>query len=189
MNCVDCENTLTTSPLTTVKNVSFIYKHCCLFYYFHSFVQVRFINHYYSIIFAMRVSRVTIIREQTRSHNTINDLLLLFGQSLGLFSLRDKDKSCYRIFITLVRALRAKIELTSDELALQTGLSRGTVIHHLNRLMSAGIVTNYKNKYYINYDSLEELVKDLKQTVHSMLDDLETVAKDIDDGLNLPSQK
>ncbi|MFW5865645.1 MAG: winged helix-turn-helix transcriptional regulator [Nanoarchaeota archaeon] len=135
----------------------------------------------------MRVTRVTIIREHTTRQNTINDLLLLFGQSLGLFGLRDKDKSCYRIFITLVKALKLNVELSSDELALQTGLSRGTVIHHLNRLMDAGIVTNYRNKYYINYDSLEDLVKDLKRIVNSMLDDIESVAKEIDKGLNLKS--
>ena len=133
----------------------------------------------------MRVSRVTIIRETVKPKNTINDLLLIFGQSLGLFGLRDKDKSCYRIFITLVKALKVNVELTSDELAAQTGLSRGTVVHHLNRLMEAGIVTNYRNKYYINYDSLEDLVKDLKRTVTRMLDDIEHVAKEIDKGLDL----
>ncbi|MFP4118799.1 MAG: winged helix-turn-helix transcriptional regulator [Candidatus Woesearchaeota archaeon] len=136
----------------------------------------------------MRVTRVTIIRENIQTDHNINELLLLFGQSLGLFGLRDKDKSCYRIFITLVKALKANVELTSDELALQTGLSRGTVIHHLNRLMEAGIVTNYRNKYYINYDSLEDLVKDLKQTVSRMLDDIEYVAKEIDKGLNLKNE-
>ncbi|MGM5481778.1 MAG: ArsR family transcriptional regulator [Nanobdellota archaeon] len=133
----------------------------------------------------MRVSRVTIIREMIKPKNNINDLLLLFGQSLGLFGLRDKDKSCYRIFITLVKALKVNVELSSDELAAQTGLSRGTVVHHLNRLMEAGIVTNYRNKYYINYDSLEDLVKDMKRTVARMLDEIEYVAKRIDNGLGL----
>ncbi|MGM5480356.1 MAG: ArsR family transcriptional regulator [Nanobdellota archaeon] len=137
----------------------------------------------------MRISKVTIVREHVKSHNTINDLLLLFGQSLGLFGLRDKDKSCYRIFITLVKALKVQTELSSDELAELTGLSRGTVVYHLNRLLKAGIVTNYKNKYYINYDSLEDLVKDLKRTVAEMLDDIENVAKEIDRGLHLSSSQ
>jgi DNA-binding transcriptional ArsR family regulator len=99
--------------------------------------------------------------------------------------MRDKDKSCYRLFIVLVRALRMGVELTSDELAAQTGLSRGTVIHHLNRLMDAGIVTNYKNKYFINYSSLEEMIKDLQKGINLLLDDLSVVAKKIDDSLDL----
>lgn len=133
----------------------------------------------------MRITKVTIVRERVRSQHSVNDLLLLLGQSLGLFSLRDKDKSCYRIFITLVKALKARVELTSDELAHQTGLTRGTVIHHLNRLMEAGIVTNYKNKYFIDYPSLEALVEDMRKTVNNALDDISSMAKRIDEVLNI----
>jgi predicted transcriptional regulator len=120
----------------------------------------------------MRVTRVTIVRQDSMGDQTINNLLLLLGQSLGLFGHRDKDKSCYRIFIILVRALQAKVQLTSDDLANQTGLSRGTVIHHLNRMMDAGIVTNFRNKYFINYASLEDLVEDLRKGVNEVFDEM-----------------
>ena len=133
----------------------------------------------------MRITKVTIISTAPEPDNNINDLLLLFGTSLGLFGIRDKDKSCYRVFITLVKALKHKIELTSDELAAQTGLTRGTVVHHLNRLMEAGIVTNYRNKYFIDYPSLEDLVIHMKQGVDVMFDKLQGVAREIDDKLDL----
>ncbi len=131
----------------------------------------------------MRVTRVTIVRQDSMGDQTINNLLLLLGQSLGLFGHRDKDKSCYRIFIILVRALQAKVQLTSDDLANQTGLSRGTVIHHLNRMMDAGIVTNFRNKYFINYASLEDLVEDLRKGVNEVFDDMSELAVRIDEGL------
>jgi predicted transcriptional regulator len=131
----------------------------------------------------MRVTRVTIVRQDSMGDQTINNLLLLLGQSLGLFGHRDKDKSCYRIFIILVRALQAKVQLTSDDLANQTGLSRGTVIHHLNRMMDAGIVTNFRNKYFINYASLEDLVEDLRKGVNEVFDDMAELAVRIDEGL------
>lgn len=133
----------------------------------------------------MKITKFTIIRQNHAPKQNLNEQLLLLGESLGLFSLRDKDKSCYRLFIVLVKALKFKVELTSDELALQTGLSRGTVVHHLNRLMDAGIVTNYKNKYFINYNSLEELVEDLRKGINSMLDDVGVLAKKIDRSLDL----
>jgi DNA-binding transcriptional ArsR family regulator len=133
----------------------------------------------------MKITKFTIIRQNTLPKQNLNEQLLLLGESLGLFSLRDKDKSCYRLFIVLVKALKLKVELTSDELALQTGLSRGTVVHHLNRMMDAGIVTNYKNKYFINYASLEEMVQDLRKGINLMLDDVSIVAKNIDKSLNL----
>jgi len=133
----------------------------------------------------MKLTRVTIIRETTRPKNNLNDLLMLFGESLGLFSSRDKDKSCYRIFITLIKALKIGRELTSDELALQTGLTRGTVIHHLNRLMAAGIVVNYKNKYYIDHQNLTSLVASLREGMNALLDDLDLVAEKIDEELDI----
>ncbi len=137
----------------------------------------------------MRITKVTIIREHIRPQENINDLLLLLGQSLGLFSLRDKDKSCYRIFIILVKALKASVELTSDDLAIQTGLSRGTVIHHLNRLMDAGIVTNYKNKYFIDYSDLTSLVADMRATVNTVFNDIESMASRIDAALSIKKPK
>ncbi len=133
----------------------------------------------------IKITKVTIIRNQSYSEENVNELLLKLGHSLGLFNMRDKDKSCYRLFIVLVKALRLGVELTSDDLAAQTGLSRGTVIHHLNRLMDAGIVTNYKNKYFINYSSLEEMIADLQKGVNLLLDDLKVVAKKIDGSLDL----
>ncbi len=135
----------------------------------------------------MRITRVTIVQKPVSLSQTqnINDLLLLLGQSLGLFGLRDKDKSCYRIFIILVKALRVRVELTSDDIAAQTGLSRGTVVHHLNRLMDAGIVVNSRNKYFINHDTLQSMVEEFREAMNKMIDQMAGVAKTIDDALNL----
>ncbi|MCA9477771.1 MAG: winged helix-turn-helix transcriptional regulator [Nanoarchaeota archaeon] len=132
----------------------------------------------------MRITKITIFNRQTVPDN-VNDLLLAFGHSLGLFSLRDKDKSCYRIFIVLVKALKVGVELTSDELALQTGLTRGTVIHHLNNLMATGIVTNYKNKYFISVDNLEQLVEEMRSSVNKLFDNIGGLAKRIDRDIGL----
>ena len=132
----------------------------------------------------MRITKITIVNKQSTPDN-VNDLLLAFGNSLGLFSLRDKDKSCYRIFIVLVKALKVGIELTSDELALQTGLTRGTVVHHLNHLMATGIVTNFRNKYFIPVKNLHELVEQMRASVNESFDNIGVLAKKIDADLEL----
>jgi predicted transcriptional regulator len=137
----------------------------------------------------MRITKITIVKEKETPKKNINDLLLVFGQALGLFSSRDKDKSCYRIFIVLVKALKANIELSSDDLAMQTGLTRGTIIHHLNRLMEAGIVTSHRSKYYINYDSLSDLVEDMRKNINSMIDDLKKTAEQIDMALDIQQKQ
>nr|MCK4929523.1 ArsR family transcriptional regulator [Nanoarchaeota archaeon] len=133
----------------------------------------------------MRFTKITIIRSTKPEKKDINQELQWFGGTLGLFNLRDKDKSCFRIFITLLKSLKENQKLTSDEIAIRTRLSRGTVIHHLNKLMSSGIVVNERNKYILRMDSLEEMVEHIKRDADEAWDKLREVAKDIDEKLGL----
>jgi len=138
----------------------------------------------------MRFTRITIIRMKkpmAEHENTqgINEELKFLGESLGLFNERDKDKSCFRIFIILIKALKTNHRLTSDEIADKTDLSRGTVIHHLNRLMESGIVVNQKNYYILSVDNMEELVELVKNNLTKTFDNLKPIAKSIDKRLEL----
>jgi predicted transcriptional regulator len=76
-------------------------------------------------------------------------------------------------------------KLTSDEIASMTKLSRGTVVHHLNKLMDSGIVITDHNKYLLRTDNLEEMAKHMKRDVDEAWDKLLEVAKDIDEKLGL----
>ena len=129
--------------------------------------------------------KITIIRVSRPSHKNLNDELQWFGTSLGLFSLRDKDKSCFRIFIELLKETRKKNALTSDQLAERLKLSRATVLHHLDKLFSAGIVVADRNRYYLRVETLSYLVDELKKDVDRMVDDLKDVASEIDRALGL----
>ena len=129
--------------------------------------------------------RITIIRYRKPRSEDVNQELQWFGNALGLFSLRDKDKSCFRIFITLLKGAKIRHAFTSDELAMMLNLTRGTVVHHLNKLMEAGIVLHTGNRYILRVDNLEMLVEEIKKDVTRSLDDLKDVAKDIDHALSL----
>jgi predicted transcriptional regulator len=133
----------------------------------------------------MHITRITIVYEGKPGKYDINDLLQWYGASLGLFNLRDRDKSCFRIFIVLLRSLQKSKQLTSDEIAEKLNLSRGTVIHHLNRLMDSGIVISQRNKYFIDVKNLEELTEVIRGNMNTIFDDLKKIAKDIDDRLEL----
>jgi DNA-binding transcriptional ArsR family regulator len=135
----------------------------------------------------MHFSRITIIHTTTTpDERNINEMLQWFGGTLGLFNPRDKDKSCYRIFLSLVKGLKTSPQgLTSDELALDTGLSRGTTIHHLNKLMAAGIVTSQRARYSLRVETLEELVNTLRKNVNKTLDNLSEVSRYLDNALDL----
>lgn len=133
----------------------------------------------------MRFTRITIIRSTRPERDDVNRELQWFGGSLGLFNLRDKDKSCFRIFIALIQGLKDNKKLSSDEIAAMTKLTRGTVVHHLNHLMESGIVVAERNKYVLRMDSLQEMVNHMKRDVDDAWEKLKEVAKDIDGKLGL----
>ena len=138
----------------------------------------------------MKFTKITIIRSKRPEEYDINELLQWFGGSLGLFNMRDKDRSCFRIFIILLRDLKSEESgLTSDEIAEKTGLSRGTVVHHLNKLMESGIVIVSRNKYVLKVDSLEELVEVVREDVNKAFDSVKTIGKRLDNMLGLNGEK
>ena len=129
--------------------------------------------------------RITIINLRKPSEKSLNKELQWFGTSLGLFNLRDKDKSLFRIFIELLKSAKSKKTLSSDELALRLGLTRGTVVHHINKLISAGIVVTEGNKYALRVDNLKDLVEQVERDIKRTCEELKEVADDIDRNLGL----
>lgn len=134
----------------------------------------------------MRFSRkITIIQVRKPKESDVNKDLQYFGSALGLFGLRDKDKSCYRIFLELLKAAKQKLGLSSDELAYQLKLTRGTVVHHLNKLMDAGIAVNIRNRYYLREENLEIVISEIKKDLEASMNDLANLAKEIDNLIGL----
>jgi predicted transcriptional regulator len=127
--------------------------------------------------------KITILHIRRNSKDNINQELQWLGNSLGLFNQRDKDSSCFRVFITLVRKTRRNEVLSSDEIAERLQLSRGTVVHHLQKLIDSGIVVREKGGYLLRENRIESLVKHLQRDMESMFSELKEVAKDIDDRL------
>ena len=124
--------------------------------------------------------RITVIQTPLpRTHN-LNDKLLWFGGSLGLFSLRDKDKVSFRIFIELLKLAKTNTPISSDELAEKIGLSRGTIIHHINKLIESKIIVVSNNRYFLRVNSLRNLIEEMKRDLEKQFQELEIVAKEID---------
>jgi predicted transcriptional regulator len=126
--------------------------------------------------------RVTIIKIRRIPQENVNANLQWLGNSLGLFGLRDKDSSCFRIFITLVK--KPAQAVSSDEIAERLNLSRGTVVHHLIKLMDSGIVIREKEGYFLREQSLLRLIDDLRKDTDSIFAELTAVAKEIDERIH-----
>jgi len=132
----------------------------------------------------IKKQKITIINFRKPAKN-LNAELQWFGKALGLFSERDKDKSCFRVFIELLKGAKQNKSFTSDELAFNLNLTRGTVVHHLNKLMESGIVVSERNKYTLRTNNLEFLIDEIQRDLNRSCDDMRKVAKEIDGLLGL----
>ena len=129
--------------------------------------------------------RITIVNIRKPAEHNVNQELQWFGTSLGLFNLRDKDKSTFRVFIELLKSSKKHETLTSDELASRLALARGTIIHHINKLMESGLVVHEGNKYTLRVENLKTLIEEVEKDIKRACDDLKEVAKEIDARLGI----
>ena len=123
------------------------------------------------------ILRIKKPKKETDPNMELNKDLQWFCKSFGLFGERDKEKSCYRVFFQL---MRNKDGLTSDEVADKTHITRGTAIHHINRLMDSGLVISQKKKYRLRTRNLLKLIKDIEEDVEETFKEMERIAKKID---------
>ena len=129
--------------------------------------------------------RITIVNIRKPAEHNVNQELQWFGSSLGLFNLRDRDKSTFRVFIELLKSAKGRQMLTSDELAEKLHLTRGTIIHHINKLMESGIVIHEGNRYTLRVENLKSLIEEVEKDIKRACDDLKEVAREIDERLGL----
>ncbi len=129
---------------------------------------------------AVEFRKITILRINKPAKDSINAEMQWLSNSLGLVSLRDKSRSRYRVFIELLKAAKKNIALSSDEISFHTSLSRGTVIHHLNYLMASGLVVHNAGKYSLRVRDLKELVRSIRDDLNASLAEIEDIAAGID---------
>jgi predicted transcriptional regulator len=124
--------------------------------------------------------KVTIWKLRREHSDNINRELQWLGNSLGLFNVRDKDSSCFRVFITLVRKAKKNESVSSDDIAEQLSLTRGTVVHHLTKLMDSGLVIREDRRYILRERNLQNVIKDIQRDMQIVFSELDEVAKEID---------
>jgi len=127
--------------------------------------------------------KITLLKIRKQNIENINQELQWLGNSLGLFNLRDRDSSCFRVFITLIRKAKRNEAVSSDDIAELLHLTRGTVVHHLIKLMDAGLVVKDGRKYILREHNLQQVIKDIQRDMDVVFSELTGVAKEIDEKL------
>ena len=129
--------------------------------------------------------RITILSIRRPRQLGVNEELQWFGSALGLLGERDRDKSCFRLFLELLKATKTHQGLSSDELAGRLRLTRPTVLHHLDTLQERGIVVHERKRYLLRDENLERLLGALRQDMEEAMRQIEQAAREIDQVLEL----
>ncbi len=124
--------------------------------------------------------RVTILRIRHPRQQGLNEELQWLCSSLGLLGERDKERTCFRLFLEMLKIARKTEGVTSDSLAESLALSRPAVLHHLAALQERGIVIHEGKRYFLCNDSLQGIMHKLQKDAEETLKDLATVAAELD---------
>ncbi len=119
----------------------------------------------------------------------INEQFQFFSESLGLINDRDKEKSCFRVFLELLKASNDNNILSSDEISEKANLSRATVIHHIDKLINSGLVISNKEGYFLRSNDLTNLLDEIKDEVNKSIENLRETARDINQAKERLSNK
>src|SRR3989344_1260954 len=125
---------------------------------------------------------ITIKKIKRSKSSDLNNDIQIISQSLGLFTKRDKEKSCFRVFLEIIKN---KNGMTAEDITLNTNLTRATVIHHLNYLMKSGLIIKKGHKYILRGGSLESLIREINSDMDKTFNELDKLAKNIDSELTL----
>ena len=131
------------------------------------------------------MKKITIYKISKPEVNDINKELQWFSESLGLFGIRDKERSCFRVFLELVKAKKSHRFISSDEIANNSRITRATVIHHLKNLQERGLIIHENKRYSLSMNNFSSLIKQMEKDFQKLIEDLEETANELDNKLEL----
>ena len=124
--------------------------------------------------------RIRIIRHKKPAERDIDREFDWLCASLGFCEDIDKDRTANAIFRRLLESTYEGKPLRSDDIAEHIGKSRGAVVNHLNKLMSAGLVVRHGTRYELREQSLQNTLLEMRRDMERMMLDMQQIAEDID---------
>lgn len=118
-------------------------------------------------------------------HNLDHDIEWLC-HSLGLCAGRDLDQISAQIVAEILS--RPHAALSSQLLAHELKTTVGRINHHLRNLIASGILYREKRRIKLRGGSLKAAVQEIRKDTERVLDDIETMAEEIDVKLGIKNR-
>ncbi len=112
-----------------------------------------------------------------------------FCESFGFKEPRDNSGTAISIFRQLLKTVHDDNGLTSTQISEQVGVTRGAVLHHLEKFQDSGIIIKRGQAYSLRTINLGEMVKEVEEDIKRTLEHIHDIATEIDDQLKLPKRR
>ncbi|MDQ1276831.1 MAG: hypothetical protein QG610_2409 [Euryarchaeota archaeon] len=111
---------------------------------------------------------------------SLEEDLLWFCDSFGFSSGRDTESTANRIIFSLLERVSNDNESSSEALAEDLDMKISRINHHLRNLNESGLLYRKKRLIYLRGGSLKAAVKEMRKDSERILDELESIAEEID---------
>ncbi len=125
--------------------------------------------------------------EKPREKRLRNDIRWVCN-SFGFVAGRDVECVSEKIVEDLLYHYPRKGPILSEGLANDLDISLARVNHHLRNLMESGFLYRQKRHIVLRGGSLKSAVEEIRKDVNRILDDLTSVAEDVDKRLGMKNR-
>jgi len=102
-------------------------------------------------------------------------------QCFGFYENIDREKTAAAIFKELIESCGNGTGLSSTELGEKSKVTRAAALNHLKKMMCSGLVVKDGGEYKLRCSSLYSTVKEMQRDIDRIFEDVEEIAREIDE--------
>jgi predicted transcriptional regulator len=133
------------------------------------------------VVIRKRTFELIIRKVEPPFSKSVQDDLDWICQSFGFFEEIDKEKTASSVFKEIVRATEKGKPVNSTDLAKNVGMSRGSVINHLNNLIQSGLIVKDGRFYMARSQSMFRTIEEIEEDIDRIFDRMKQRARYIDE--------
>ncbi len=106
-------------------------------------------------------------------------------QTLGFMEPIDKEKTASFVFREIIKATESGEALTSTAITERVGMSRGSVVNHLNNLMRSGLIVREGRHYSARSRSIYRTIEEIEEDIERIFAKMKKTAIELDEELGV----
>lgn len=125
-------------------------------------------------------SKIIIRKVELDENMLFNEKIAWICSSFGFFEEIDKNKIAASIFKELFLAKTINQVLTSTTISQRIGMSRGSVINHLNKMLNSGLIEKSGKYYFLRAKTMYATIEEIEDDTKHIFSRIKKIAKELD---------